>query len=89
VKSRRGVFDIRKQNFDKEDLDSFAIHLKKLRIKYGFTQSQLAFEAGLSLSAVARMETARINPTLNSVYKIARAMDIPLTELFDFELSRQ
>jgi len=46
----------------------------------------LAFEAGLSLSQIARIETARINPTLSTVFILARTLDITLPELFDFKL---
>ena len=34
--------------------------IKKLRQEVGITQTQLAFEAGISLSQIARIETARI-----------------------------
>jgi transcriptional regulator with XRE-family HTH domain len=76
----------RKLIFDEEGIKAFAIQLKKIRNREGFSQSQLAFESGLSLSQIARIETARINPTLSTVFTIARTLDVPLTELFDFEL---
>jgi transcriptional regulator with XRE-family HTH domain len=76
----------RKLIFDEEGIKAFAIQLKKIRNRGGFSQSQLAFESGLSLSQIARIETARINPTLSTVFTIARTLDVPLTELFDFEL---
>jgi len=72
--------------FDQEGLKVFAKHLKKTRKEIGLTQNQLAFEAGISLSQIARIETARINPTLSTVFAIARALNIPLSILFDFEL---
>jgi DNA-binding XRE family transcriptional regulator len=76
----------RKLVFDKEGIEAFAIQLKKIRLEKGLSQNQLAFEAGLSLSQVARIETARINPTLSTVIILARTLDITLPELFDFEL---
>ncbi|MBU0487816.1 MAG: helix-turn-helix domain-containing protein [Bacteroidetes bacterium] len=72
--------------FDQDALLVFAEQLKKLRHDVGITQTQLAFEAGISLSQVARIETARINPTLSTVFAIARALDIPLSTMFDFSL---
>ena len=79
----------RKLIFDKKGLDAFAVQLKKVRLKKGYTQSQLAFESGLSLSQIARIETSRINPTLSTVFAIARALELEdsLHELFRFELS--
>ena len=78
----------RKLIFDKKGLDAFAAHLKKMRQKKGFTQSQLAYESGLSLSQIGRIETSRINPTLSTVFAIARALELEdsLHELFRFEL---
>ena len=76
----------RKLVFDQKGIEAFAYQLKTIRIREGYTQSQLAFETGLSLSQIARIETARINPTLSTVFTLARTLDIPLKELFDFEL---
>jgi len=73
--------------FDEDGLLAFAAQLKKLRKEIGITQTQLAFEAGISLSQVARIETAKINPTLSTVFAIARALDISLVRMFDFPLS--
>jgi transcriptional regulator with XRE-family HTH domain len=76
----------RKLIFDEEGIRAFAIQLKKIRLREGFTQSQLAFESGLSLSQIARIETARINPTLSTVFTIARTLNIPVADLFKFDL---
>lgn len=76
----------RKNIFDEDGIKAFATQLKEIRIKEGYTQSQLAFESGLSLSQIARIETAQINPTLSTVFILARTLDIPLKKLFDFEL---
>jgi len=77
---------IRKLIFDEDGIKAFAIQLKKKRIQKGFTQDQLAFESGITLSQIARIETARINPTLSTIFILARTMEISLSELFDFEL---
>ncbi len=84
MKSRKTI--TRKLIFDSKGLIAFSKQLKKLRREAGITQSQLAYEAGISLSQVARIETARINPTLSTVFAIARALDIPLTVMFGFSL---
>lgn len=77
----------RKLIFDEEGIKAFAIQLKKIRIREGYSQNQLAFESGLSLSQIARIETARINPTISTVFALARTLNVPLSDLFDFELS--
>ena len=76
----------RKLIFDDQGIRAFAIQLKKIRLREGYTQNQLAFESGLSLSQIARIETARINPTLSTVFVLARTLNVKLSDLFDFDL---
>ena len=83
---KRQISD-RKLIFDDEGVKAFAIQLKRIRLREGFTQSQLAFESGLSLSQIARIETARINPTLSTIFALARTLNVTLPDLFDFELN--
>ena len=77
----------RKLIFDEQGINDFAFQVRKNRIRQGFSQSQLAFESGLSLSQIARIETSRINPTICTVFALSRALNIPLTTLFSFELA--
>jgi transcriptional regulator with XRE-family HTH domain len=77
---------VRKQIFDASGLKAFAIQLKKVRGERGFTQADLSHNAGVSISQVARIETAKINPTLSTIFQIARALDVPPSKLFDFKL---
>jgi len=75
--------------FDENGLRAFAEHLKTVRTTKGFTQEKLSNESGLTLSQVARIETAAINPTLSTIFKIARTMKVTLPELFDFKLPKE
>ncbi|OFY94679.1 MAG: transcriptional regulator [Bacteroidetes bacterium RIFCSPLOWO2_12_FULL_31_6] len=72
--------------FDKKGVEVFSKKFKELRKKSGFTQMQLAFESGVSLSQIARIETGRINPTISTIFVIARAMEIEPEEFFKFKL---
>lgn len=76
----------RKLIFDEAGLIAFAERLRLIRKENNLTQEELALRSGLTLSQIARIETARINPTLSTVFCIARTMNIKLTELFDFDL---
>ena len=77
----------RKLIFDDQGIKAFAIQLKKVRLREGYTQNQLAFESGLTLSQIARIETARINPTLSTIFVLARTLNVRLSDLFDFDLN--
>lgn len=72
--------------FDKKGVEAFSRKFKEIRKKSGFTQMQLAFESGVSLSQIARIETGRINPTISTIFVIARAMEIEPEEFFKFKL---
>jgi transcriptional regulator with XRE-family HTH domain len=75
--------------YDEEGLKLLAEQLKKVRVKKNFTQESLAYEAEITLSQIARIETAKINPTVSTIFKLARALQVPVSDLFDFKLSKQ
>jgi transcriptional regulator with XRE-family HTH domain len=60
---------------------AFATALKRLRTSHGLTQEALAHEAGLSLTSLARIETAVQEPKIGTVLNLARAMKISAAEL--------
>jgi len=72
--------------FDEAGLKAFAEQLKAVRKRLGVTQEELAYSSGLALSQIARIETAKINPTLSTIFTITRTLNIELKELFDFSL---
>lgn len=77
----------RKLIFDQEGLQLLAKRLKEIRSQKGISQEELAYRSEITLSQIARIETVRINPTVSTIFKIARTLEVPLTELFNFELS--
>ena len=79
----------RKFVFDEEGLRLLAKRLKELRAEKGFTQEELALEADITLSQIARIETVKANPTVSTMFKIARTLNIPVSALFDFKLSNK
>jgi len=48
--------------------------VKKIRKKLGLTQTQLANRAGVSQSLIAKIESARIDPTYTKIQKIFAAL---------------
>lgn len=69
---------------DSEYLLAFGKHLRVTRKAYGFTQESLAFEADITLSQIARIETGRLNTTISTIKTVARALKIHPKELLDF-----
>lgn len=69
---------------NKEFLIAFGKNLKKLRQKKGFTQEKLAFSIGVEISQISRAERGILNTSISTVDALAKAMDIPIKDLFDF-----
>lgn len=67
---------------DEKLLKRFARNLKKARTERGMTQEDLADKSGLALSQIARIETARLNTSIGTVYALLRALGADANELF-------
>jgi transcriptional regulator with XRE-family HTH domain len=61
--------------------ERMAKRLKTLRRRRGLTQEALAAKAGLSRTYLARLETARQDPTLSTLVKLAKALGVPVADL--------
>ena len=71
---------------DEKILKALGEHLRKTRLNEGFTQEDLAYNSGLSLSQIARIETGRINPTVCTLIIIAQTLKIHPSELLKFKI---
>lgn len=61
----------------------FGIRLKQLRTESHLTQEQLALMIGVSKKYVSNIENGRGNPTLTTIGKFARGLDVTASELLD------
>lgn len=61
-----------------------ARHLQKTRKEKGFTQEQLAEKIRVSATWLGYIEAGTRIPNLKLLYKIARALDIRVSDLFPF-----
>ena len=64
-------------------VEKIAMRIKVLRERKGWTQEMLAEKAGIGRSHLARLETARQDPTLSTLEKIAKAFRVKLSALVD------
>lgn len=55
--------------------------LRKLRVEAGFSQEKLALEAGISRSMIDRCERAERLPSIEILFKIGNALNIPASEI--------
>jgi transcriptional regulator with XRE-family HTH domain len=65
-------------------LKQFGLHLKKIRLKKGFSQEVLAFEADIPISQIGRIERGEVNTTLSTIEALASALKISIADLVNF-----
>ena len=58
--------------------------IQKLRELKGISQQDLAAKCNFEKSNMSRLEAGRVNPTLSTLEKVAKALDVTLAELFSF-----
>ena len=59
--------------------------LKELRAEFGWTQEELSEKLGVSRQTVISIENGRYNPSLELAYKIAKAFNRSIEDVFIFE----
>ncbi len=64
-------------------LSSFGLRVSALRRVRGFSQEELAERAGLHRTYISGIERGARNVGLRGVAALARALGVPLSELFD------
>ncbi|MDW3196766.1 MAG: helix-turn-helix transcriptional regulator [Cytophagales bacterium] len=56
----------------------------ELRTEKGWSQSDLARACGKDRQAIEKLENGKVNPTLYSLYEVAKALDVHPKVLLDF-----
>ncbi len=56
--------------------------IKMLRIKKNMTQNDLAIECEFEKASMSRIESGKSNPTVRTLFKICRALDVHISALF-------
>ena len=66
--------------------EKFGKQLRVHRTNEKMSQEELAFKAGISAAHLGQIERAEKKPTLETIGRLAEALDISLSELFAFEV---
>jgi transcriptional regulator with XRE-family HTH domain len=68
-------------NNKNKQLIDLAADIKAARGKAAVSQEKLAMESGLDRSYISRLERGIANPTYLALQSIAKALDMPLSEI--------
>jgi transcriptional regulator with XRE-family HTH domain len=70
-----------KPDHERATVESLCKSLKEERARQGLSQQRLAEMAGISRTGQRHIESLETNPTLYSLLKIAKAMDLNLCDI--------
>ena len=62
-------------------LTTLGRHIQALRTARGLSLSQLASDAGIAKSNLSRLEQGNGNPTIDTIWRLAKQLDIPFGSL--------
>ncbi len=63
--------------------------LRFLREERGLSIRALARASGISANALSMIERGRTSPSVSTLYKVAKALDVPITTLFESTLEKE
>lgn len=61
----------------------FATRLKARRKELGLTQIAIYERTGIAISYISNLEKGKVNPSLDIMVSLARALDVDLTHFFE------
>ena len=59
-----------------------ARNVRRIRVAKGISQERLAFDLGIDRSYLGGIEREVENPTVDLLERLAKALDVPLSDLF-------
>lgn len=87
---RNSIIRVNVRQLDGSDFVSDNIRIKfgkrvrKLREAQGISQEELGFISDLHRTYISEVERGIRNISLDNIYKLAKALDVSLRDLFDF-----
>ena len=70
-------------NRDTSILIKYGTIIKKIRKKYGMSQFALECQAGFSYGSLSRIENGQVNPTKETLFKIASVLKLNRDEVIE------
>ncbi|KKT21926.1 MAG: Repressor, partial [Candidatus Nomurabacteria bacterium GW2011_GWF2_43_8] len=61
--------------------EKMGLNLKRIRTKKAISQGDIARELGVSRGFVSTIENGKTNPTLSTIAKLAKALNVSTNEL--------
>jgi transcriptional regulator with XRE-family HTH domain len=70
---------------EREMLKKLGANIARIRNKKGLSQSELSAIADIEKATVGHIELGTRNPTIKTLFKLAKALDVSLSELVKYK----
>ena len=70
---------------EKALLKKIGSRIKQIRLEQGISQQELAARLDYEKSNMSRLESGTVNPTIATLFKVSKALNIPLLNLLDID----
>jgi len=70
---------------EKALLKKLGLRIKQLRTEQGISQSDFGLEINVEKSNVSRMESGKVNPRYYTLYRVAKALNMSLSDLLKID----
>ena len=81
---RRGFLCFMRKEVEIESIILFGKHLRMIRKSKGYSMEKLADLSSFEYSQISRIELGQINTSLDTIFKLAKALEISPKEFFNF-----
>lgn len=62
----------------------FGKRVRNLRVSQKYSQEKLAEYSGLHATYIGQIERGEKSPTIETIYKLAKGLDIPMSDFFKY-----
>ncbi len=67
---------------EQEVLSKIGKRIKAIRTNNNMTQNELSQKCQIEKASMSKIESGQSNPTVRTLFKISRVLEVPIAELF-------
>lgn len=67
---------------EQEVLSKIGKRIKAIRTNNNMTQNELSKKCQIEKASMSKIESGQSNPTVRTLFKISRVLEVPIAELF-------
>jgi transcriptional regulator with XRE-family HTH domain len=71
------------KSFSNAEEERLGERIREIRNCKGFTQKQMAEKSKLNINTLSMVEKGKTSPSIGTLQRLARALDVPIAEFFD------